>query len=225
LVKDYHEAWLNNKDKKRKVKKMEATIFETHYKEYCRQIAELDFLSIKDTLGIELRGRDAVIPFFGEDYIFSDAGIADESGNRPNYMVCVILSKYLLLCPGAPVVNKEWSALKDFHKMSQFTNLNFFTSDTEGAIVKRFSGRISALSDASRKLGGRPCELGLSYDFAMEFRVLPKIEILLMFNDRDDEFPATCSVLFQKQAEDYLDPESLIMVGTAFRQRLQKLSI
>lgn len=105
---------------------MEATIFETHYKEYCRQIAELDFSSIKDILGIELRGRDAVIPFFGEDYIVSHTGIADESGNRPNYMVCVILSKYLLLCPDAPVVNREWSALKDFHKMSQFTNLNFF---------------------------------------------------------------------------------------------------
>ena len=204
---------------------MEAVIFETHYKEYCRQIAGLDFSSIKDILGIELRGRDAVIPFFGEDYIVSDTGIADESGNRPNYMVCVILSKYLLLCPGAPVMNKEWSALKDFHKMSQFTNLNFFTSDTERPIIKKFSGRIGALSDASRKLGGRPCELGLSYDFAMEFRVLPKIEILLIFNDRDDEFPASCSVLFQKQAQDYLDPESLIMIGTAFRRRLQELSV
>ncbi|OGR26470.1 MAG: hypothetical protein A2277_15965 [Desulfobacterales bacterium RIFOXYA12_FULL_46_15] len=203
---------------------MKATIFETHYKEYCRQIAGLDFSSIKDTLGIELRGHEAVIPFFGENYIVSDTGIADESGNRPSYMVCVILSKYLLLCPGTPVVNKEWSALKDFHKMSQFTNLNFFTSDTEQPIVKIFSGRISALSEASRKLGGKPCKLGVSYDFAMEFRVLPKIEILLIFNDRDDEFPATCSVLFQKQAEDYLDPESLIMAGTAFRQRLQKLS-
>ncbi len=204
---------------------MEATIFETHYKEYCRQIAELDFSSIKDTLGIELRGRDAVIPFFGEDYIVSDQGIADESGNRPNYMVCVILSKYLLLCPEALVVNKEWSSLKDFRKMSQFTNFNFFTSDTERPIIKRFSGRISALSDASRKLGGRPCELGVSYDFAMEFRVLPKIEVLLIFNDRDDEFPATCSLLFQRQAEDYLDPESLIMIGMAFIQRLQKLSV
>ncbi len=204
---------------------MEAGIFETHYRDYCRQIAELDFSSIKDTLGIELRGGKAIIPFFGEDYIVSDTGIANESGNRPDYMVCVILSKYLLLCPGAPVVDKEWSALKDFHKLSQFTNLNFFTSDTEGPIVKKFTGRISALSEASRKLGGKPCKLGVSCDFAMEFRVLPKIEVLLIFNDRDDEFPATCSVLFQKQAENYLDPESLIMIGMAFRQRLQKLSV
>jgi hypothetical protein len=204
---------------------METTIFETHYEDYCRQIAELDFSSINRTLGIELRGQKVIVPFLGEEYIVSNTGIADEFGNRPNYMVCVILSKYLLLCPDAPVVNKEWSSLKDFRKMSQFTNLNVFTSDTERPIVKRFSGRIGELSDASQKLGGKPCELSISYDFAMEFIVLPKIEILLLFNDRDDDFPATCSVLFQRQAEDYLDPESLIMIGVAFTQRLKKLSI
>ena len=204
---------------------MEANIFETHYEDYCRQIAELDFSSIKDTLGIEFRGQEAIIPFLGEDYIVSNKGIADEFGNRPNYMVCVILSKYLLLCPDAPIVNKEWTALKDFRKLSQFTNLNVFTTDTERPIVKRFSGRLDALSDASQKLGGKPCDMGLSYDFAMEFKVLPKIEMMLLFNDRDDEFPATCSVLFQRQAEHYLDPESLIMTGMAFTQRLKKLSI
>jgi len=204
---------------------MEANIFETHYEDYCRQIAELDFSSIKDTLGIKFQGNEAIIPFLGEDYIVSNKGIADASGSRPNYMVCVILSKYLLLCPDAPVVSKEWTSLKDFRKLSQFTNLNVFTSDTEKPIVKRFSGQLDALSDASEKLDGKPCDMGLSYDFAMEFRVLPRIEILLLFNDRDDEFPATCSVLFQKQAEHYLDPESLIMTGMAFTQRLKKLSV
>lgn len=204
---------------------METNIFETHYEDYCHQIAELDLSSIQNTLGIELRGQEAIIPFLGEDYIVSKKGIADEFGNRPDYMVCVILSKYLLLCPDAPIVNKEWAALKDFRNLSQFANLNVFASDTERPIVKRFSGRLDALSDASRKLGGKPCDMGLSYDFAMEFKVLPQIGILLLFNDRDNEFPATCSVLFQRQAEYYLDPESLIMTGMAFTQRLKKLSI
>jgi Domain of unknown function (DUF3786) len=204
---------------------MKANIFEAHYEDYCRQIAELEFSSIKDTLGIEFQGKEAIIPFLGEDYIVSNKGIADASGYRPNYMVCVILSKYLLLCPDAPVVNKEWTALKDFHKQSQLTNLNVFTSDAEKPIVKQFSGQLDALSDASQKLGGKPCDMGLSYDISIEFRVLPQIGILLLVNDRDDEFPATCSVLFQRQAEHYLDPESLIMTGIAFTQRLIKLSI
>ncbi|MFZ5451426.1 MAG: DUF3786 domain-containing protein [Thermodesulfobacteriota bacterium] len=201
---------------------MEENIFETYYHDYCRQIAELDFASIKETLGIEFRSQEAIIPFLGEDYLVSKKGVADEFGNRPNYMVCVILCKYLLLCPNSPVLNKEWTALKDFRRLSQFTNLNVFTNDVERPIVKRFSGRIEELSDASQKLGGKPCDMGLHYDLAMEFKVLPKIEILLLFNDRNDEFPAACSVLFQKQAEHYLDPESLIMTGMTFTQRLIK---
>ena len=204
---------------------METTIFETHYKDYCHQIAELDFPSIKDALDIELVGHNAIIPFFGEKYIVSKTGITDEFGNQPDYGVCVILSKYLLLCPDVPVLNKEWSTLKDFHKKSQFTNFNVFTSDAEQPIIKTFSGRIDALSDASQKLGGKPCELSSSYDFSWDFCALPKIKVLLLFNDSDDEFPASCSLLFQRQAEDYLDPESLIMVGIAFTHRLKKLSI
>lgn len=204
---------------------MDATIFEKHYENYCRQIGELDLQSKTETLDIKVNGNDAIIPFFGEEYIVSRSGIADASGNRPDYGVCVILSKYLLLCPDAPVANEEWSTLKDFHKSSQFTNVNVFASDAEQPIIKTFSGRIEALKNAAEKLGGAPGELSSSYDLAMAFTALPKIKIQLVFNDRDDDFPASCSLLFQKQAEDHLDPESLIMVGIAFTNRLKKLSV
>ncbi len=103
---------------------MEATVFEAHYTEYCRQITELDFSSIKDILGIEIRDQEAIVPFLGEEYIVSNKGIADKFGNLPDYMVCVILAKYLLLCPDAPVANKEGSALKDFHNVSQLKKLS-----------------------------------------------------------------------------------------------------
>ena len=36
-----------------------------------------------------------MIPFFNNNYFISKEGIVDESGTRPDYMVCVILSKYL----------------------------------------------------------------------------------------------------------------------------------
>ena len=200
---------------------MKTQIFEEHYENYCRQIAEIDFFRIKDTLCIEHRGQEVVIPFLGEHYIVSQSGVKDESGKRPNYMICVILAKYLLMCPDAPVLNKEWCTLKELRRMSQFTNINVFTSDTEKPIVKHYSGRINALVEASRKLGGKSFDMSTSYDFAYEFMILPRIETLLVFNDGDDEFPATCSLLFQKQAEHYLDPESLIMAGIVFAKHLK----
>ena len=45
----------------------------------------------------------------------------------------------------------------------------------------------------------------------------------MLFNDKDDEFPAQCSILFQKQAEFYLDPESLLMTGAVLARKLKKI--
>lgn len=201
---------------------MEENIFKAHYEDYCRQVAECDFSAVKERLGIETREKEAIIPLLGETYSVSANGVTDSSGNRPGYGICVILFKYLLLCPDAVIEQREWAAIKDLKKMSQFTNINVFKSDVEDAIVKQFSGQLDTLSDASKKLGGKPSDMGKSYDFAAEFRALPRIDILLLFNDRDEEFPAACSLLFQRQAEHYLDPESLIMTGMAFTKRLKE---
>lgn len=124
---------------------MDSTIFENHYDDYCRQISKLNFSTIKDILGIEVRDEHAVIPFFGQNYYVSRSGITDSSGNRPDYGICVILFKYLLLCPNRDLEDtKEWSSLKDFHKRSQLTNLNVFHSDAVLPIIKTFSNRLTA---------------------------------------------------------------------------------
>jgi hypothetical protein len=53
--------------------------------------------------------------------------------------------------------------------------------------------------------------------------VLPKVPSLLLFNDKDDEFPAQCSVLFEKRADKFLDMECLAMVGMLLSEYLRKL--
>ncbi len=55
----------------------------------------------------------------------------------------------------------------------------------------------------------------------MQFDALPKIPVLLLFNDGDDEFPAQCSVLFERRAENYLDMECLAMAGMLLSEYLK----
>ena len=129
-------------------------IFEEYYEDYCRQISKIDFESAKEILEIEGDGDQLVIPFFDRKYTFSGNEILDGSGKRPHYMVCVILAKYLLLCPGSPREGKEWVSFKDFKRTSHFTNVNYFASDTERAIVKFFSGKKEMLVKACEELGG-----------------------------------------------------------------------
>jgi hypothetical protein len=55
----------------------------------------------------------------------------------------------------------------------------------------------------------------------MQFDALPKVPILLLFNDLDSEFPAQSSVLFERRASKYLDVECLAMAGWLFSEYLR----
>lgn len=199
-------------------------IFEKYYHDYCRQIAAVDFSSIKDKLGVEYDDHQILIRFLNREYRVSGSGIEDASGNRPDYGVCVILSKYILLCPDQLHHDAQWVSFKDFKKDAQFTNVNFFVSDTEQVLLKHFSGKLDQLLQAGKGLGGTPYEGDMPYDLSMQFNVLPRISLLLLFNDSDQEFPAQSTVLFQKHAEFYLDPESLIMTSAALAKSLVKMN-
>lgn len=198
-------------------------IFEKSYNEYLAQIATIDILSVKDTLGLKIENNQIIIPFLGKNYLVSKTAIADESGKRASFMVCVILSKYLLLCPNSSVYDTNWVSFKDFKLRSHFLNTNYFTSDTEKTIAKNFSGNLDLLLNASKKAGGFSPDITLSYDLTMQFTLLPRISLLMLFNDGDNDFPVQCSVLFQKQAEHYLDPESLAMTGAFLASNLISL--
>ena len=56
----------------------------------------------------------------------------------------------------------------------------------------------------------------------MQFAALPKVPLLLLFNDADDSFGAQCSVLFHRSADQYLDGECLAMLGRLLFTSLDK---
>ncbi|MBU1341323.1 MAG: DUF3786 domain-containing protein [Proteobacteria bacterium] len=197
-------------------------IFENHYNDYCGQIAKLDFASITDTLGIEYDEDQMLVHFFNKAYRVSRNGITDASGNRPDYATCVILAKYILLCPDQFYHDTEWVSFKDFKRTSGFTNVNFFTSDTQQVILNHFSGKMDALFKAGEKLGGFQYKGEMPYDLAIQFTALPRLSLLLLYNEKDEEFPAQCTVLFEKHGEFYLDPESLVMTSAVLAKSLVK---
>jgi hypothetical protein len=200
---------------------MENPVFEKNYHFYLGEIAKADFRAVNDTLGCRVDGDQMVIPFFGEEYRVSPSGMTNATNQRPGYVVCVVLAKYILGCPPAVPAGGGWVSFKDFKATSPFTNINYFASDTEQAIVKGFSGRLADLAEACRQTGGVPHEAGMPYDLSVRFMALPRVSLLLLFNDRDDEFPAGCKLLFNQQAETFLDPESLAMTGAYLAKNLK----
>ncbi len=197
-------------------------IFDEHYNDYCRQLESADVESIKDRLGLQIKNNIAQIPFFDQTYQVSGHGIFKKDNEKADYVTCVILAKYILLCPDQLYLDKDWCTFRDFKKKSHMTNTNFFNSDTTGQIKTHFSDRLADLKIACAKINGLEQQMDLKYDLSVSFTVLPRLSLLLLMNDRDEDFPADCRVLFQKQSEYYLDPESLAMTSSLLARRLIK---
>ena len=194
-------------------------VYEQTYRDYLSRIAELDLPFLADKLGIQIDGQQVIIPFFGKPYRVSAKGIADPKNRQPHLSVCVILCKHLLMCPMIEPLAGNWMSYKDFKDAAPLTQA-FYNTVTQ-PIAAAFSGRLVELESAAKKIGGYLPADQYSYDLARQFDALPTLPVLLLFNDKDEEFPARCSVLFEKRAEKFLDMECLAMLGVLFVEYLK----
>ncbi len=197
-----------------------SSAFEETYQGYLDQIAALEFALLEERLGLAVANNELIIPFFGQPYKVSKTAIVDPSGKQPPLEVSVVLSKHILMCPEINPTENDWVSYRDFKDSGPLTH--FYVSNVEQPIADHFSKRLGDLEASGKTLGGFPPAIELNYDLSMQFNALPMIPLLLLFNDIDDEFPAHCSVLFERRAEKYLDAESLAILGTLFSIYLRK---
>ncbi|MBW2606200.1 MAG: DUF3786 domain-containing protein [Deltaproteobacteria bacterium] len=183
----------------------------------------MDFNSVKQKLGVEVEKDKIIIPLFGRPHKVSGADISDPSGKQPMLDICVILCKYILLCPQIPPKEKDWVSFRDLKDSGPLTS--YFANDVGRAIAVHFNGRLSDMKNAGRTLKGYSPDIEVSYDLSMQFDALPKVPVVMLFNDADDEFPAKCAVLFETRAENYLDSECLEMVGRCLFTYLKKAAL
>lgn len=189
-----------------------AAVFDEIYADYLAEVAALDLDRIAARLGLDRDGESLVVPFYGSPFRVSGEGVADERGCRPSHAVSVILCKYLLLCPAAdPPSNTDWVRYSTFKDGLPFAA--GFRNTAEQPIGKTFTGRLEHLREAAAMLGGTPTEAPFACDLAMRLPALPSVSLLMMFDDRDEEFPAQCTLLFEDRAAAYLDMECLAMLG------------
>jgi len=194
------------------------SVYEQTYRHYLAQLANLSLEGKEALLGIAREDHAVLIPYFGRTVRLTDAGLADEDGRRPDFADCVVICRYLIMCPSFEPKQKVWVAYRDFPDAGPLTV--FWADGVEGALAKSFSGRIDALDRACEALGAETAELGITCDLCRRFRPLPKVPLLLVFSDADEDFPAAASLLFEKRAATYLDAESQAILGHVLARRL-----
>lgn len=200
---------------------MPSSVYDKTLTDYLNRIAARDWMDRADLLGISVEADAIRVPFFGKSYRIGDNAICGPDGEAPPHSICVTLCQYLLLSPDdAPKGRRDWVTYKDFKDGAPFVGA--FRKNAEMAVARRFSGRSDALTRAADATGGNKPDERLPYDLQRRFDALPRVPLLLVFNDADDEFPATASILFQRRASDFLDMECLAIVGWKLAEMLHK---
>ena len=187
-------------------------VFEETYHKYLSQISHIDLLPRAEILGAEHTENTLIIPFYEKPFRISIDGVFDETGKRANFAISVVLFQYVFSCPAEIPIAGDWVSYREFKDAGPLAN--YFTSNTNKIIQTTFAGNPEALQYACKRLGGRVLDDDPSWDLSLSFNMLPRIPIHLRFNDKDDEFPAQCSILFRQSAESYIDMESLAIGGT-----------
>ena len=195
-----------------------SSVFEETYTRYLAEIGKIDYLAKAEMLGAGRNGNSLVISLYDQDYFVSADGIVEVSGTETPAAVRVILSKYVLRCERFEIHgNDPYRTFRDFRDASPL--ISYFTTNTNKTLETTFSGRRDALLEVSRNIGGIEQE-SEGYDCSLLFHALPRVPVVLNFNDRDELFPASCSVLYRASAEQFLDMECLAMTGTLLAGKL-----
>ena len=189
-----------------------SAVFETTYRQYLEQLAAIDYMARADRLGAEPLEKSLQVPVYGRTYTVSRDGVMDTEGHQANFAISVVLCCYVLQCPEAVPEAGGWMTYREFRDAGPL--VGYFQANTQKVIETAFSGNSIGLQEACRHLGGQSFDDGSSYDLSMTFDFLPRIPVLLRFNDRDSEFPAQCSIMFPQSAEAFLDMECMAIGGT-----------
>jgi len=138
----------------------------------------------------------------------------------PSGMLALLLY-YFSMSDGTPAAGRwiSFSELPD----GRFYN-QAFQGYTGKALARKFENNLEAFCDAAKKLGGHrlPEEQGLG-DAAFAFQVLPNVSLSAVYWCGDEDFPASCNILFDASVSHHLSTDGCAILGSILTQRLIKV--
>jgi len=195
--------------------------FEKTYNEYLAKLDKLNLPEIANRLKLDESGRELLVSLLGDEFRVSKAGIIDPNRQRAEYKKCIVIFKYLLMCPLNVPTETDWVAYHSFKNAQPL--LHYFAREVTDPIEHCFTGQLGKLRYICEEIGETATTDSASYDLSVQFDVLSQVPLFLRFNDADDDFPAQCTILFRETVERYLDMESVAILGALFAKKLTAL--
>ncbi|MBI4772942.1 MAG: DUF3786 domain-containing protein [Deltaproteobacteria bacterium] len=191
------------------------------YEELIQQLRQGDIPTLAEHLELALNQEgEAEVPFLGVTYLLSRAGVRRDDGQGFSDVTGSALIRYLL----TGSCSRPAGEFVTFAMLAGplFRQGEYSSSAIERPIIKRFERRAPELLRVATSVGGRMGGIGGLDSVSILFDLLPHILLQLIFYDKDDEFPARATLLFEKNSTQVLDFETLAVLVTIFVNFLTK---
>ncbi len=162
-------------------------------------------------------GRPCVLlPFFGTEVKVYQDEVVYPPGVQENPWDAILIYNYLA-SPGEAPVTGTWISFQSLpNSVSKAKTLERLQQQ----LAEDFAGRPALLRERARALGGRPVRVGEDAHVALAFEPLPRVPILLLYWEPEEDFPAQARFLFDGSVGAYLDLESLLFLVEGLIHRL-----
>jgi hypothetical protein len=182
---------------------------ESNYDHVCADLLAIVYdagaVANAEALGGVTESDTARIPLLGVDCVVHSDGIT-QNGRPLDTIGSILVMRYLLQA-GNEEIQNLWLPYRDLKDGGQFGS--YIKAHIEDKIADLFSGKVALLRERLVAVGARPYSGEMQSDLVLLLSPLPKVPVLCLFWDRDDEFPASFQFLFDASAPAYLDLESL----------------
>lgn len=171
----------------------------------------LDAVQSRGEFRLEIWGRPTRVSY--PEMVAWDA-LNDQE--LPTYLQAMLLY-YFATCDGTPA-SGQWIAF------SELPDGRFYTQAFQGytgvPLAQAFGEDLMAFSQAAEAcLGERRYAFG---DIAYAFQALPRVALLVVFWQGDEDFSSTCQVLFDSSVSHFLPTDACAILGSHIARQLIK---
>ncbi|MBF0319435.1 MAG: DUF3786 domain-containing protein [Nitrospirae bacterium] len=187
------------------VTKLDVT--ESMFDKLKEETAKLDLIKAAPAVGAAIMPDGITIKCLGKDFTVRHDGSVETDGTV-NLWIKILLLIYIKTGDASEPAN-DWVSF-DRLKMG-IVKIGAFKKECEipltGMFIKDYQSAVAAI----KSLGAVEAE-GQPSTAAWKLYLLPKIPVLILYWQGDEEFPSEVKVLFDSTAERYLDIESLVFL-------------
>lgn len=190
--------------------------------EIARDLVTLDFKQVASRIGgepIRYEGEDAIkLLFLGEGHVVTRSGKVHRAGEEPTPYERILLYNHLSR-GGSAVPTGQWVSIEALPgAIPKRLELEEACEWRVATAYERYGGE--TLARACVEAGGEPMEDPENAPLAFRFTGFPKVPLLLLLWEGDQDFPGRAKLLMDETVTHYVDTDSLIALAGFLADRI-----